>query len=444
MLLVAGVLLAIVASEVDRRLDTFVPDALQTTADTGRATLSALCSAMFTVTGIVFSTTTVALSITSNQLGPRLLRNFLEQKVTQATLGICLGTSVFCLLLLRRVDKFDGEPQVPHGSILLAGVLAIATLMMIVYFIHRVTHSMQANHVASDIADDLDKAVQRLFPAQFGQGRSDRPWRDHWNRFDEQDADVLPAIREGYVQAIDASALLATASDADVRLRVRSRPGSFLRDGDPLLDAMPSGRLTEQQARQLQRAFLVGNLRTPAQDVECAANELVEIAVRALSPGVNDPFTAITCIDRLGGALSRMASREPPAGTREDESGELRLVLRPRTLEDVLRSAINPLRQHCRNDVAVTIRLLDALRAISQRAVREADRAAVRRQADMVIHAAREVGLVEGDLRDIEHAYERVLKTLSEETRSQPGDRSGVGQTESVEACANGASVDER
>ncbi|MEQ8847641.1 DUF2254 domain-containing protein [Botrimarina sp.] len=422
-LLLAGILLSVVASELDREFDDYMPERLRTSAATGRATLGALAGAMITVTGVVFSTTTVALSITSTQLGPRLLRNFLEQQVTQVTLGVCLGTSAYCLILLRRVDRFEDEMLVPHGAILLASVLGVVTLMMIVYFIHRVTHSLQANNVASDVADDLDAAVQRLFPTAPGESGSDAAaaadapaeggWREAWIQFDEDDVQLVRAIEEGYVQAIDESALFAAARGADVALRVRSRPGDFLRKDDPLVDARPAGRLEGAALQRVQKAFLVGNLRTPQQDVECAVNELVEIAVRALSPGVNDPFTAIVCVDRLSGALCRLALRRPPSGLRTDDSGRLRLVARPRCFADALNAAMDPLRQHARGNLAVTARVMHALRAIATRCRRRSDRLLVKRQADRILSAADKSGLAEEDVREIEAIHADVVRALA-------------------------------
>ncbi len=424
--LLSGVFLGFAAPELDawyQRQSLPVPSALQTTGKTARATLTALCGAMFTVTGLVFSTTTVALSITANQLGPRLLRNFLRQLVTQVTLGICLASSVYCLVLLRRIDKLDGSLFVPHGSLMLASALGLLTLMMVIYFTHRVVHSMQAQNVVSDVADDLDEAVKRLFPDRIGtrpeasDGQDD--WKPVWRSFEEREYDSVASLSDGYLQALDDDNLMRIACEKDLTVRVRTRPGDYVREGENLLDVMPAGRLGENDSGQLQRLFLMGNTRTTQQDVECAVNDLVEIALRALSPGVNDPFTAMACIDRLSGALRRLAIRRPPSGRRVDEDGNLRLVARPRTFASVVDAAFNQLRQHSRGDVAVTVRLLDALTAIVREADRASDRTALREQAEMVVEAAHEEALLQRDLEDIEAQYDSFTTALNEASPSE-------------------------
>lgn len=417
--LLGGLVLGIVSPELDAwYLKQFggVPAVLETTGTTARATLTALCGAMFTVTGLVFSTTTVALSITANQLGPRLLRNFLGQLVTQITLGVCLASSVYCLVLLRRIDKLDGTLFVPHGSLMLASGLGLLTLMMVIYFTHRVVHSMQAQNVVSDVADDLDDAVERLFPERIGakaessDGAGD--WESEWRSFDDGDHDSVPSRSDGYLQAIDDDTLLQIARENDLSFRVRARPGDYLREDDPLLDAMPPGRLSDEQSCRLERLFLRGNARTTQQDVECAVNELVEIAVRALSPGINDPFTAIACIDRLSGALRRLAKRQPPSGLRADSDGTQRLVVRPRTFGSVVDAAFNQLRQHAKGDVAVTVRLIDALAAIAYEAQGEHDRDALAEQAEMILATSQEQSLPRRDLDDIQAQYESFKQTV--------------------------------
>lgn len=413
--LLAGLGLALLIPELDdwyQERGGYVPDSLRTTATTARATLTALCGAMFTVTGVVFSTTTVALSITSNQLGPRLLRNFLQQLVTQVTLGVCLASSVYCLTLLRRVDKLDESLFIPHGALLLASVLGLVTLMTVVYFTHRVVHSMQAQNVVSDVADDLDVAVQRLFPERIGRRQeeaedeaSEEAYERAWRSFDEVECAPVESDQDGYLQAIDDAGLMQVASELDLCLRVHARPGDYLREREPLLDATPADRLDEEAACRMQRMFLVGNLRTTQQDVECAVNELVEVGIRALSPGINDPFTAIACVDRLSSALRKLAGRRPPSGVRADPSGETRLVVRPRRFAAVVDAAFNQLRQHAKGDVAVTVRLLDAIASVSSVVESGDDLGALKEQADMIAETARGMGFSDRDLRDIEASY---------------------------------------
>jgi uncharacterized membrane protein len=429
LMMAVGVALAILLPEVDRAIEWRLPGRFRVSGETARATISTLAGAMVTVTGIVFSTTTVAISITAAQHGPRLLRNFFAKSVTQATLGVCLSVSVFCLLLLRTIDDREGEIFIPQISVHAAYLFVLAALIAIIFFTHQVASLMQTQNVASDVADELDNAVCRLYPdpldedagGEAEEGGGSPAWRECWEGFDEESSQAAPSARDGYVQAIDVGSLLKIATRRDVLLRIDARPGDYVREGDRLVSASPGDRLEEDDLKRIRGDFMVGNLRTPQQDVECAVVELVEIAVRALSPGVNDPFTAMTCIDRLSGALRRLAGRKPAQSLWRDEEGTPRLVVKPRAFADVVDAAFNQIRQHSRTDVAVTVRLLQAIEAIAI-APRDAESlAALRRQAEMTLAGARTAGHTDGDLKDIQGFFEAAMKALNARRDKQAG-----------------------
>lgn len=420
-----GLILAVIVPQLESSLGEILPYQLQTTATAGRATLTALCGAMFTITGVVFSTTIVALSITSAQLGPRLLRNFLGQMITQVTLGICLATSVYCLILLRQIDEFDGTVFVPTISLLIASALGVITLAVIVYYMHRVAHSMQAQNVASDVADDLDLAIRRLFPEQIGKPSeeadpkifSNATWDQAIENFPSNVLSKVYATSDGYLQAIDDDTLINCATQQDLKIRIRVQPGDFLREEQLLLETLPSDPdstepIDEEIDQKLAKSFLVGNLRTTQQDVECAVNELVEIGLRALSPGVNDPFTAMTCIDRLSGALKRLAKRQMPDEIRCDAEGTPRIYAKNHTFGSIIDAAFNQLRQNSKTNVAVTLRLLEAINAIGENTVRAADRTSLLRQAEMIIESARNAEFAKYDQDAIEERYESLTLNL--------------------------------
>lgn len=434
LMLLGGMMLAWLTPMLDETIGGYVPASLQTTATTARATLTALCGAMFTVAGIVFSTTVVALSITSSQLGPRLLRNFLQQLVTQLTLGLCLATSLYCLVLLRFIDKYDGSVFIPQISLLLASGLGIATLMMIVYYIHCVANSMQAQHVVSDVANDLDDAICRLFPERIGEAADEvstdsadaaslsveEDWKSNWEHFDQLESQSVLAEHDGYLQAIDDDGLMGLAESADVQFRVLARPGVYLREGEPFIDVSPVDALDDEIRSRLRAAFLVGNMRTPQQDVECAVNDLVEVAVRALSPGINDPFTAMACIDRLSSVLRRLARRKMPSGVRCDEAGVARVVTKPRTFGRVVNAAFDQIRQNSTDCVAVTICLLEALESIGHCVTLDKHREPLQRQAEMIIESAQEQAFAKHDLADICERYEAALDRLQSVQLNSP------------------------
>ena len=237
----------------------------------------------------------------------------------------------------------------------------------------------------------------------------------------------IHSTREGYIEALDGEGILALAREANLILRFTVRPGSFIGEGSPLAEVFASqqeGKASESKGngppeeaeidRRLNEAVITGIRRTPRQDVECAIEELVEVAVRALSPGINDPFTAINCIDRLGASLGRLARRKLPARRRCDEDGHLRIIAHRATFAGALDAAFNQIRQYGRASVAVVTRLLEALEHIGRFASRPEDRAALRLHAEMVSHLG-DGFAEEHDKEAIRRRLERVEAVLAEE-----------------------------
>jgi uncharacterized membrane protein len=411
-MIAAAVALGIALPELDSRWESHLPEWALSSGENARAMLGALTSAMLTTAGIVFSVTVVTLSITSSQFGPRLLRSFMQQKVAQVTLGFCLGTSVYSLLLMRVVDKYKGEIFVPNVSILLAMALAMLTLGVIVYFLHSVATSIQPTRLAAAVGRDLDASIDRLFPERIGHGEeaNGEPGPAH---LDPTISAKVPANHEGYLVAIDANGVLEIAEQHDLVIELLVRPGDFIAHDAPLALVNPPAKVTTDIERSIRRHCLVGTERTPRQDVECAVNELVEVAVRALSPGINAPLTAVVCIDRLGASLARLAARCIPSSRRYNSQGALRVIARPYTFHSVLAAAFDQIRQYGATSVAVTIRMLEALERIASAATRHDDIPSIRAQADMIVEVARNQGFADGDLSDVEERYVAVGDALA-------------------------------
>ncbi|MEO8496271.1 MAG: DUF2254 domain-containing protein [Planctomycetota bacterium] len=399
-----------------------LPEWIRTTIPAARATLSAIAGAMVAVTGTVFSITIVTLSLASQQFGPRLLRSFMYDLPTQITLGVFLSTGFYCLLLLRVVEQHDGGVTAPHVSVLAAVALTVLSMAMLIVFIQNVATLIQAPHVVAAVARDLDGAIERLFPELIGDPASDEELNEASARDMEsklgENCVVVGSTREGYIQAIDADGLMQLARERDLVLRLRSRPGDFIALGSPLADVwqaaeQPAAELSGTDlAVPLSETFLVGIRRTPRQDVECMIDELVEVAVRALSPGINDPFTAMNCIDRLGAALGRVAERKLPSAYRWDDEGRLRVIARPVSFANVLDAAFNQIRQYGRDSVAVTTRLLEALESIAAHVQRSEDREALKRRAEMIVRLSESFS-EEHDQRQVVKRHERVMQRLN-------------------------------
>lgn len=321
--------------------------------ESARTLLSTVAGSMMTVAGVAFSVTMVALSLASSQFGPHLLVNFMRDRGNQVVLGAFIGTFLFCLLALG-----SSSAEAPGDLALstsLAVLLASASLAALIYFIHHIASSMQADYVVNDVAKDLTRALNRVFPDDAEQAQSPCELEGF------EASATVGAARSGYLQAIDQRGLIDLAAEADLRLEVHRRPGHFLIEGARLVTVESRRDVDEETAARIQRCFIIGGQRTAEQDPEYGVHQLVEVAVRALSPGINDPFTAITCIDRLTGALCHVAERPMRPPVRLDAEGTPRVQLDPIQFRGVLDAAFNQIRQLSADLPAVAIRLMEGL-----------------------------------------------------------------------------------
>jgi uncharacterized membrane protein len=332
-----------------------------------RTLLSTIAGSMMTVTGVVFSMTTVALSLASQQLGPRILRNFMQDKGNQIVLGTFIATFLYCILVLRTIHETGEEVFVPRLSLLCAVGLAMASLGVLIYFIHHVAKSIQAPTVIQSVGRSFLTAIEELYPGDTGKAsrprRPGKPEEEIPSDFEGRSVEML-ARNAGYLQAIDIVALARLAEEQDLLLRLEARPGHFLFQNQPLVRVYPEDRLTKAVRKKIDFVFVIGGHRTPTQDIEFTLDQLVEVAVRALSPGINDPFTALSCVDWLGAGLSELAQKEQPATHHYNEAGQLRMITSVASFEGLADAALNQLRQHSHHDVAVTCRLLEIIARI--------------------------------------------------------------------------------
>jgi uncharacterized membrane protein len=221
------------------------------------------------------------------------------------------------------------------------------------------------------------------------------------------------ATRDGYVQLIDTDVLMELATEHDLVIRVDRRPGHYVSEGHVVLHGWPPERLDEEVVAKLLGTVVTGNQRTSVQDLQFGIDQLVEIAVRALSPGINDPFTAISCVDRLGSTLIRLCRQEMPPSYRVDAKGQLRVVVHPVTFADFADAAFNQIRQYARESAAVTLRLLETIAVVGESARRPGDREALLRHAEMIGRGAQE-GLPEADdRRRASERLERARRSLA-------------------------------
>tara|TARA_R110002072_G_scaffold25443_2_gene84953 strand:- start:1097 stop:2404 length:1308 start_codon:yes stop_codon:yes gene_type:complete len=405
-LIVAALLAAKILTAIDRgRLLADLPTWLDAgQPESARVVLSTIASSTITIASLTFSITIVALTLASGQFGSRLLYNFMRSRVNQFVLGAFVGIYVYCTMVLQSIRSGTEDLFVPHLAVTVALGFAVTGSAILIFFIHHIAKSIQVTSVITAVRTDLCKSIERFFPERTAGDDAPTPRLQDTKKT----ADVR-AICSGIVQAIDIAGLAKLANEHDVRIHLRRRPGDYVIEGAVLAELHGTGTLPASAACDMQALFVFGSRRTLIQDVEFAMLQLVEIAVRALSPGINDPFTACSCLDELGSGIASIMLRSSIATTVQDKDGVVRVVVDTTTFEGIVNAAFNQIRQHGQGDVAVVIKILDVLRELCLLADRDEHFAALQSQAQATFQAALQGDHHERDREEIRTRYERVI-----------------------------------
>src|SRR5450755_4176184 len=390
--------------------------------DDARAILGAMMGSVATVLALIFSVALLVLSMVATLFGPRLLYRFLQDWVTQTTIGLFMGTFIYvCLCFL--VTHQDAESRfIPQVSLITSWFLVVGSFSFLVYYSHRIATSIQNPDMIAAIADELYPAVVGSHERAAGEGTGAPPDDDAILRRADAGASV-PCPKSGYMQHLDHGALVAAARDAGALVVLRFRPGQFVLRGELLASIVPAS-----QARSLEGAIdrhvAIGRHRTLTQDSEFGIAQIVEIAIRALSPAVNDTFTGVACVDWLADALLVLAEKPPLEGNWYDTTSRLRVWMPPVRLERLAKFAFDQIRQASATTPAVLIRQLDAIRRLAPR-LPDACRQALSDQTDAILETAS--ALVALDRRALDMAWQRahaVLEPLPQPA-SVPREKSG-------------------
>ena len=373
-LLLAGVMVYVDSHVGTAWMDRF-PWLYAARPDGARSLLSAVGGSMIGVAGTTFSVTIAAVVYASGQYGPRLLSNFMADRGNQVTLGTFIATFVYSMVVLRTI-RSPGESGagasafVPQLALLVAVLLVFASIAVLIFFIHHVPQRIHINSVIEEIGERLLREIDNRFPTYIGAPLGDNG--------DADDARIPAVFREnsvtaaelrvgirakdtGYVQVIDDEALIDTAREHDLIIRMQYRAGDFAHRGSVLAEAWPGKQCDEEAIGRLRRAFAMGSRRTPLQDMRFLIDELVEIAARALSPGVNDPFTASSCLDWLAAAYADLVQRDLPSRLRADDNGDLRVIATPQTFALLAARGFGALAQYASADMIAGQRFLNAI-----------------------------------------------------------------------------------
>jgi uncharacterized membrane protein len=319
--------------------------------------LAGIAASIMTVVSIVFAILLMTLTLASMQFSPRIIVSFSRDRVTQWTLGIFLGTFLYCLAALPAARSLP-YPFAPVATVLGAMVLALVCVGLLLFFIHHISQAISVNHIVDRIAEETEAMIDEIMP-----------WPHLLNHHVKDAEPLRPNPSEvavlshdsGYIRFVDTRRLVALAKQYHVTLRVLRRVGHFVPAGIPLTMVSKGNRLPPEGTAELLAAFDFGATRTLQQDVEFGVLQIVDVALKAISPAVNDPTTAINCIDQLSRILIRFASREPPEELLYDPPGIVRASIGWIHFERLLEAAFEQIRMYSKMDVAVSLRLLRAL-----------------------------------------------------------------------------------
>lgn len=374
-------------------------------ADSARTILSTIAGAMIGVAGTVFSITLVALTLASSQFGSRLLRNFMYDTVNQTVLGSFVSTFIFCLLVLNSVRGGEEFQFIPVISVFLAISLGILNIVLLIIFIHHIATTIQSDKIISEISNGLFDQLDELMEDEESSNSIRHNPDMSFIRENYSEEYRINSNDNGYIQYIDYTDLFDIAVEKQIVVIINYRAGQYLIKGNPLFTILSNEKSTEELSIKLNDLVSLGDIRTPLQDAEFAIHQIVEVAVRALSPGINDPYTAMTCIDNLSAIMSKLTQTPFPHKYRYDEQGNLRLVVDILTFTGMMDSAYNQIRQNADSSPAVLIRLMEAVNNIYSFANEEHQKEVIRKHAEMIYRSAKENFKEKNDLVDMEKRY---------------------------------------
>ena len=376
-----------------------------------RNVLNVISGSMIGVASTVFSITIAAVVYASGSYGPRLLANFMEDRGNQLSLATFIATFVYSVLVLRVVrDAYEtaGDPGfVPQLSLLIATGLMAASIVVLVYFLNHVPASIRINAVLEGIGERLLRSVRDRFPKECAAEQQDQP---------PQGAPVA-ATGTGYIQIIDFAGLDRIARDVECRIELRLRPGDFVHP-DVVLLAVVGAEPDDAMADRLRGCFSLGAMRSPSQDIEFLIDELVEIALRALSPGINDPFTAVTALHWLGAATAQIGARDLRGGPDRGDYDWNRIVPMNDDFDHFVRRGFGGIRAAAATSPIAAAQFLDCLLGAGSTISLTGRRARLREEGALLMAQAR-LELAGPSLDEVEARYCDFLAAMKDGTHER-------------------------
>ena len=333
----------------------------------------------------------------------------MRDRANQTVLGTFLGIFVYCVVVLRTIRGGDEGAFVPSLAVLFAMLLALVGIGCLIFFIHHIASSIQAESIIQLAANETLNAIDRIFPAALGEAADTGLIPERESALSGMLWLTIPARLNGFLLGIDNDALLDFARQRGAIVRMEHGIGEFVVAGAPLVSVAGGKPSGEETVGELNAFFTVGHQRTTVQDAGFGIRQIVDIALKALSPGINDTTTAVTCVNYLTAVLARLATQHIETAYRLD-NGELRVIARGPSFSSMLGEAFDQIRRNAEGNVAVLLALLEALEVVAGRTQDAGRLQTIARQVELIAEVARSSIPSFPDREGIEAALERHRK----------------------------------
>jgi uncharacterized membrane protein len=414
-------LAALLLARVMYWVDTSIPNEmlesshliLSGSVDQLRTVLVTIGTTTLATAGVVFTLLTLPLSTVVAQYGSRLLRLFLGDRTTQLVLGMFVATFVYSIVAATSIPPVEAQTEGPQVTATVGLLLMTATFGSLILLVQHISTMLQAPNIAAAAgAQLLDTVLAEIPDKVTSSDDQDQIGQDAPETLVDSAAYPVCARQAGYIQYVDPEYLLTLARERDLVIRLLRQPGHYVGRGAVVAQVWPAGRVDERLDEQIQRAFRLGNQRTPTQDVECAVNQPVEMAVRAMSPAINDPFTALTCLDHIGEGLALFIRQGEKGPNIHDREGRLRLVFEPVAFDKLLSAAFDMLRHASCDNASVLLHMLEVIDTIGREAKSPEARQALSRHVRLIQAESQAGELIEEDRQLIQRNGEALQAKL--------------------------------
>lgn len=426
-MLVLSIGMALVLVEVDTRIDpewlSQFPTIFGLGADGSRGMLTAIGGSMLTVAALAFSLTLATIAQASSQYTPRILRLFLTDRLNQFVLGYFVSVFAYCLIVLRTIRSGDGEVTfVPSIAVVTGLLTALGGIVVLIYFIHHIADSLQVTNILYGVVNETLSSVERVFPEQLGKAAPE-PERNEAQRHEKTGNWLkVPALDSGYIQTVNPDELCRFADENKLILKMRSGIGDFIVKDTEIVaiifDHDNVAALDDDLIKRINSFYSIYHYRTIEQDVDFGIQQIVDVALKALSPGINDTTTAVNCIDYLGVILSSIAARRLPVSERVTD-GKVRVIARIPCFDDYVQRAFDAIRSSANENYVIYVRMLESIALIYENTLLADRRAVLRVQVELIaqyaaqhLQAINEKQKVENKIKELSDKFYEVNRKI--------------------------------